>query len=68
MERKVTQRSKDSEKAVENNAQNKTIKKIEAEHFPILLSKIEEYKDELGIQEAFVAGLIASYDYVITLL
>ena len=41
------------------------IKTIQEDHFPILWSKLDGFSDELGLLEAFVAGLIASYDYSI---
>lgn len=47
------------------NVGQKSIKRIEEEHFPILCSKLDAFKDELGLLEAFIAGLIASHDYSI---
>lgn len=43
----------------------KSIKMIEEEHFPILCHKIDMFKDDLGLLEAFVAGIIAAHDYSI---
>lgn len=47
----------------ETQRQTKVVKMIEEEHFPILWSKLDGFKDELTLIDAFVAGLIASYDY-----
>lgn len=43
----------------------KSIKMIEEEHFPILCHKIDMFKDDIGLLEAFIAGIIAAHDYSI---
>ena len=44
-------------------AGHKSIKKIQKDHFPILLDKLEPFKDSLNYIDAFVAGLCAAHDY-----
>lgn len=43
----------------------KEIKRIEEAHFSILLSKLSEFREDLTLTDAFVAGLIAAFDYSI---